>query len=249
MTHLEALDRVKKLLALAKSDNPNEAASAAAMAQKIIDRHKLDVASLEGDSGAPTEKVEDTSLDTSTSTWKLRLAGEIARANGCRLYYRPGQSIQLIGRASDAQTVRYLYQWLTKEIDRLTRQATRPISFMSEPVSGKTWANNFRLGCVETLGRRLSVEKEETKREAQAEAFAKEGEAGLARINQAIVRVADTAPLEAYAATLKLRSGSARRSAYDGGAREAGRRAGASISLGGSRGAMGAGARRMGSGS
>lgn len=237
MTHLEALDRVQKLLRLAKSDNPHEAATAAAMAQKIIDRHKLDVASFENED-SPVEKIEDTSLDNSTSTWKLRLAGVIAKANGCKLYYIPSRSIQLIGRQSDAQTVRYLYQWLSKEIDRLTREESQG--------KGKTWANNFRLGAVETLGHRLHIEKEETKREAQAEAFAKEGEAGLTKINQAIVKVADTTPLEKFAETLNLRKGSTRRSSYDDGAREAGRRAGASINLGSNNRAMGEGRRQLG---
>lgn len=48
MTNEEALERVKKLLQLAKSDNVHEAAAALALAQKVIDRHKIDAAALKG---------------------------------------------------------------------------------------------------------------------------------------------------------------------------------------------------------
>lgn len=240
MTHTEALDRVAKLLRLAKSDNPHEAASAAALAQKIIDRHNLDVAALNDASATPLEPVRDEMLDSKTSTWSMRLASALCDLNGCRIYYRPGQSVQMIGRASDTQTVRYLYQWLTREIDRLCARDGAGM--------GKTWRNNFRLGAVDAVTRRLREEKETTREEAKAEAFARDGEAGLARVGAAIVRVSDRAEVDAYASTLKLRGGSARSSTYDGGAREAGARAGGSIGLN-NRGAMGAGARRMGSGS
>ena len=41
--HGALLARVQKLLALASSQNVHEAASAAAMAQALIERHRLDV--------------------------------------------------------------------------------------------------------------------------------------------------------------------------------------------------------------
>lgn len=247
MTHQEALDRVQKLLRLAKSDNPHEAANAAAMAQKIIDRHKLDVASLEDT--ATVEPVRDETLDSKTSSWLIRLAGTLAALNNVQHYYRPRRketawrvgaegSIQLIGRASDVQTVRYLYQWLSKEIDRLCDRDGQG--------EGKTWRNNFRLGAVESVGRRLREEKEVTKKEAMADAFARDGEQGLLQVNSAIVRVADRSEVDAFAKSLKLRNVSSRTTYNDDG-REAGRRAGNSIGLS-NRGVTAAGARQLGRG-
>ena len=46
------LDRIKRLLRLAESSNVHEAASAAARAQELMSRHRIEAASLEADSTA-----------------------------------------------------------------------------------------------------------------------------------------------------------------------------------------------------
>lgn len=243
MTDNEALDRVRKLLSLAKSDNVHEAAAALALAQKIIARHKIDRAVFSAEPSAapaPSEKIEDMTLTDSTSTWRMRLASALAGQNACYLYYVPGQRVQIVGRRSDFETVKYMFEWLAKEIDRLAAAEVQG--------RGKTWSNNFRLGAVETLQRRLSMEKMQTEREAQAEAFARDGEAGLARINSALVLVKkdEGAAASWVKANLKMRRTSGPRSNYDPSARAAGRAAGGSISLS-SRGSLGSGSRRLGS--
>lgn len=56
MTFEEAVEKVRKLLALSKSYNPNEAALAAARAQEITTRYSIEAAIFEASSAGATGK-------------------------------------------------------------------------------------------------------------------------------------------------------------------------------------------------
>src|SRR5574340_1108320 len=94
MTHEEAIAKAVKLLKLAQSDNPNEAALAAARAQEIMDRYKLEGLSADYNSAAPAEPDEpivafgEPVEPKQGSEWVVRLILALARANQCRIYQR-----------------------------------------------------------------------------------------------------------------------------------------------------------------
>lgn len=234
------IDKVRKLLRLAESPNANEAASAAAKAQQLIDEHNLSAALLALDSGAaePDEDIEDFSakdapLDSQPlmHRWRSQLAGTIARANACRIYLRGGD-IALVGRPSDAETVRYLFAYLAREVERLCEKDGKGC--------GRTWRNNYRLGVVDTIMVKLRKEREHFAVEQRKLAAAEPNTQALVRVNQALAivekRSADTA--EWVKKNLKLYAGSSSYSRGDSGAREAGRKAGQSISINRSRGSL-----------
>lgn len=169
MNHAEALEKAKKLLRLSQSSNPHEAALAASRAQEIIDRFKIESISLELDdknaAQMPDEPIKDfraDPLDDSgrAETWKYRLASEIAKQNQCKLYSCRG--ICIIGRPSDATAVRYLFAWLSREIDRLANAHCAGY--------GRNYFNNFRIGAAETVARRLAEQKQSTLDTIRAEA-------------------------------------------------------------------------------
>ncbi len=249
MTHEEALQKVAKLLRLAKSDNVNEAAVAASMAQAIMERFKLQASDVDvnapngaraSTNGArpqdsePIQNFGHVPLDTQNSTWRIRLASTLAHANQCMLYLS-GKHLCLVGRASDVDTVRYLYSWLAPEIDRLT--------VLHGKGNGKTWCNNFRLGVCDAIAEKIHAQTETTRAEVRAEAFATGGESAIVRVNQSIERVkAQTAEVSRWAANnMKLGRGTARTHRSDFGAREAGRKVGQSIHLNSARGSLGSG--------
>jgi len=250
MTQAEVLDKVRKLLRLSTSSNPHEAANAAAKAQALIDAHHLSDAllSLSGEAPAqPEEPVEDMGRYGADAAlagaarrarWTVQLASDVARANGCRIYLMGG-AVHLVGRRSDAETVRYLYAYLAREIDRLALAAGRGL--------GRTWGNNFRLGAVESVGRRLREHKERSQREAREAA---PNAAALVLVNQALATIqARGASVQSWMDThmklRKSRGGSGGR--WDGSARAAGREAGNGIALGGGA-RLGSGSARLGSG-
>lgn len=140
MTHEEAIKKAVKLLRLAQSDNAHEAALAAARAQEIIERYKLTGVSADinvESAEEPDEPIhkftEPISEDRNhpTSTWKVRLALGIAAVNQCRIYYgsfHDGmKTMMIVGRASDAQTVRYLYDYLRRAGEEVNLASGRPL--------------------------------------------------------------------------------------------------------------------------
>ena len=201
------LDKVKKLLRLAeRTNNEGEAAAAAGAAQRLIERHRLDVASLDLSEAheAPVEAPEQTVLDGAEGrrnkcAWRGSLASGIARANACRVYWT-GPRLQIVGAPSDTATVRYLYAYLTREIDRLADTKS----------GGKAWVHAWRMGAVATVSQRLREARESVRREARAEAQASGGTGGAAivRVDAALARVdkAESA-VEAVMAAMKLRKG------------------------------------------
>lgn len=245
MTIDQAIDKARKLLALATSDNPNEAAQAAARAQEILDRHEITQAMLEvddedgeevenfADKGAPLESAG------SIATWKACLARSVSEANQCKVFTSRAtgkRTIEIIGRPSDVQKVRYLFAYLTHETDRLVKRDARGC--------GRTWANNYRHGVVDTLSKALKATRAKVAVDMRAAA---DNSLALVRIDNALAKLDErTAAVELYAkANLRLRMGSSS-SRGNKGARERGREAGKEIKIGGARGALGSGQRWVG---
>lgn len=238
MTHTEALEKAAKLLRLATSSNPHEAALAASRAQEIMDRFKLSADAVNGAGGEikTDEPIADFRHDpleraSKVDRWKSWLAMEIAKGNQCKVYLAGG--LCLIGRPSDVQTVRYLFSWMAREIERL---AARDCAGC-----GRTYWNNFRLGAVETVARRLRESAVKTVETVKAEAVAEGGESALVIVEKsAALMVKRALDVEIWTKQKypHMRRGSSSRSTYNGGARDAGRRAGGEVRIGGAQGAL-----------
>lgn len=244
------LDRVRKLLELASSDNVHESASATKQAQVLMSKHSISQAMLDigMDDDETAEAVEDDLLHRHSSrqmpSWKGRLGVVMCEVNQCKCYRRHGGALKIIGRPSDAATVRYLFSYVVREIDRLTNLEA---SYRGSP--GRTWCNNFRIGAVTEVNERLREAAKEAradmKRDADAGDSLGNGTA-LVRVNNAIAKLDDRKQAaDNFGKRIGLRARSGSRSRFDGNARNAGRKAGASINLNGSRGgSLGSGTRR-----
>ncbi len=233
MTHTEAIEKAVKLLRLAQSSNPHEAALAASRAQEIMDRFKLEGLSADFDPNTrPAEAIEDfraDPLDSSSSieSWRARLCHHVATSNECKVYILRtvnGSGFAIVGRASDAQTVRYLYSWLKQEVDRLACEHCAGL--------GRTYRNNFRIGYVETVVERLVESREATNEAVKSEATVA-GDLAVARVEKALaLREKMLADVDAWMNTrLNLRKRSSSRSTYNPNARIAGRIAGRDVRM------------------
>ena len=149
------LGRVRKLLALAESPNVHEAASAAALAQGLIDRHRLErwLNVQEEQQLDPIEDARDTPLDVARRqrTWKVVLATTLADANNCLAYtldLGAEKAIVLVGSGRDRAAVLELWTWLVKRIEWLsaTHGAGR----------NRKWHIAFRVGVVAAVAEQLS---------------------------------------------------------------------------------------------
>jgi len=179
------IEKIAKLLRLAESDNINEATTAAAQAQRLMDRHKIDAHSRLEDEVAPLEEdiIDcDDALDylRKRVAWKTHLSAVIADANQCYPYTRRA-SICLVGRPTDIQAVRYMYAYLVREVERLCDRDCKGC--------GRTYRNNYRLGAVQTLKRKFSQQRADTIREIKQETRGVAGDRALVRIDNAVAKM------------------------------------------------------------
>jgi hypothetical protein len=180
MTKEEAIEKVRKLLALSQSNNPHEAALAAQRAQEILNKYEIEQGMLDLSSDDPTDKeqiTQDGILGEPTqrmSAWKGVLSDALARANACRSYWhwlhtvnqtnwRPARIMRLkiVGRPSDVQKVQYMFSLLVAEVDRLTKRDCAG--------KGKTYSNNYRHGMVGAIAEKIHEAKQSARRAVYAE--------------------------------------------------------------------------------
>jgi hypothetical protein len=241
------LDRISKLLRLARNNpNINESAAAAAAAQRLMDDNNLSEAMLsnEGQSTEPVEDVIDFGArgaplgDGAFQRWHYTLASRLQKLHGCIVYKMAGR-LQIIGKPSDVESVRYLYGYLVSEIKRL-------VSIHGKGM-GRTWRNNYCLGAAEEVSRRLKEEHEKWRKDVRG--TASDG-AALMRIDRGLATLDQKQADVTAWQRQNLRLTNRRQSAinYDHMARELGRTHGANIRLGGSAGVLGAGRKQIGGG-
>ncbi len=250
MAEEKILDRVRKLLQLAQSDNVNEAANAAAQAQALMSKHAIETASLETPA-IKDEQIAEHEIQATEKTkkeaWKSSLSVALCEVNNLKYYNyrsRGGFKYMCIGRDSDVQIVRYMFAYLTSEIERLCKKAAA-----DNGSPGKTWCNNFKWGAASEINKRLRESHKNAiasmRREANAADTLGNG-VGLMRINNALMKLEGVkTSIELYGKNVvKLKAGTRSRHQLDREAREQGRQAGARIALDPARGgALGSGSR------
>lgn len=238
MTTENVIEKVRKLLALANGNaNVNEAAAAAARAEELLHSHKLSMAQVEASGGAAdADKVEWTSVDDSAGMrWRHNLLWALAVAFSCKAIRgtiratrtaRKTYRMNIVGKTADTQTVVYMYQYLQNEIDRIVKSSPECRG------RGGVYANNFRVGAVEEIERRLVAQRQ---RRAPVET-------GTALV----LRRDEKAVIAAFEARFPKRRNAPGTKVTMGDAVRAGRAAGASIGLGGGKGLGAAPARLTG---
>jgi hypothetical protein len=230
------IERVRKLLELAdtkRNTNINEAASAAAHAQALMSRHAIDTAML-STADAPEEVIETDILFASDkkhkSSWRGVLAVSLCEVNMCKAFW-DRSNLNIIGRASDASTTRYLFAYIVREVERLCRDAAA-----ERGSPGRTWCNNFKLAAVNEVGRRLhevhAATRSNMKREADASDTMGTGVA-LVLVNNALAKMDEhVSAVQLFSEkNFSLRPGGTFHYKVNSDGRDAGRRAGASIEL------------------
>jgi len=164
--------KVKKLLALAaRAGTPDEAGSAAAMAERLMLEHKLtevDLSDVADSLGTVSEEWLSGDIGKFTMmTWKQCLITGIARLNSCAALRYPDKRMKLIGRESDRRVVEYLACYLIREVERLALQDYERHGF-NATVRRWTWIQNFGLGAVSVILARMKEEKQTVTNQNQA---------------------------------------------------------------------------------
>ena len=108
MTKDQALQKIKKCLALGRSATEHEAAAAMRQAQKLMELFNLREQDV---SLADVNEVKVKASSTAANVWELRLVGLIAEAFGCETFG------QLSGKYNDAGTFVRARHWVFVGID------------------------------------------------------------------------------------------------------------------------------------
>ncbi len=233
-------DKIKKLLRLSKgAGTPEEAATAAARAQELIDKYNIDRAILDKKENAVEEPIKEFTINYGKkySTWKAELAYTLSKHNNLFQFRRGAQSI-IIGRESDFNSFLYMYNFLLKEIDNIYKKLSSGLGL------GKEYGQSFRLGVVDTLKRRL----QESRAEYRKKLMEQSDEAHREELSTALIKVdAQYSLAKQYAdEKFKLKYTSARN--YRGSGYDDGRSAGNFINLGNANRSINSGQKALGKG-
>lgn len=167
------IEKVQKLLALSKSSNANEAATAAALANKLIDQYRLSEADIHQESDDPLIEDSNTIYETGRIVpWKNNLVVALAKHYGCAIYnsltFPNGRKVshyKLIGRQSDIQITNYMFSWLTMECQRLSEQEAHG--------KGRVFVSSYCQGFVRGVIEQLNQSRKEAQSTATSSAIIK----------------------------------------------------------------------------
>lgn len=170
------IERVKRLRALSTSSNLNEAATAASIAEKLIQEHSLAEAELEISQGSQEKTHEDgiplTNWDQRQTVWHNILLTHLCKAYNCEgvlKFSKEGKvGYYAIGRPSDIDTMRYQYTFFVVELTRLAHLLAPDYLRRGE---GKRWHNSFYLGGVAAIGESLKKTRQEVRAQANSSAL------------------------------------------------------------------------------
>jgi len=160
------LSKIQKLLALATSDNANEAAIAASKAQELLIEYNLSEEDLENFNSTKHEKVIQVSMAGKNahrrSAWYDSLAYTVSKANLCTLLIS-GPNLIWIGKKTNIEVAQFIFENLVRDLSRICDSAWEIILAIQkldpkiEPVHGKTWKNNFYHGANQSISERLTA--------------------------------------------------------------------------------------------
>lgn len=171
------IERIRKLLALAKSANEHEAAVAMQRAQEMLAKYNLDMNDVL-QRGESVQFVCDNELVTESSNpWRRDLASNLARLFFCdysfnfikqsmpqrktRKYLRLDRH-SFYGLPHNVAVVKEMFKYLVDTVERLAREA-RKINR-----EGASYEKSFRHGCATRLIERISERYWASKEGAQA---------------------------------------------------------------------------------
>lgn len=79
------LSKIKKCMALARSDNPHEAAAALRQAKALMDKHGISASHITMSEIGESKMASTTMARDKPASWEMHLAGMVGKAFGCKM--------------------------------------------------------------------------------------------------------------------------------------------------------------------
>ncbi len=161
------LDRIRKVQGYLRSDNPNEAAVAAAKLSELLIKYNIELSDIPAEQRAADPFVNRTS-DTETNRlpeWRITLAVAVAKANLCTIVIS-GSHLQWMGRGSNVEVAQYIYETCATDLQRIADGLWYALRDMlkDDPsiklIHGRTWKADFLRGAADGVRAKLQEETE-----------------------------------------------------------------------------------------
>jgi hypothetical protein len=155
MTRDQALIKIKKCLALAKSQNPHEAAAAMRQAQKLMAEHNLDEQEI---SLADIAESTVAARSQGNNLWECALVNAVAAAFACRIFGKYFWSSTdargitkkrvwvFIGVGASAEVASYAYEVLSRQCTKARLEHVRKQPKTCKPITRTARGDQFALG-------------------------------------------------------------------------------------------------------
>lgn len=157
MTRDEAVQKIKKCLALAASDNPGEREAALRQAHKLMELHALDLGDVHA---AEAHAARVSAKCVTVPDWLTRLANACARAFGVRsVTWRAGRGSSLlsdfdfVGCGAGAELAAYAFEVLRRQLERERRRHVGGLSARCKPATKRRRGDEFAHGFVDGVER------------------------------------------------------------------------------------------------
>lgn len=130
--------KISKLLALSKSSNENEAATAMMKANALMEQYHLSEQSIK-------EYAQEVIENSRMESWKKILFGDIAWLYACSAVRDRRQGYQFVGEKIDSFLAKEMYTYLSDSINRLANSRRM----------GTKERNSYKLGLAANICRRI----------------------------------------------------------------------------------------------
>ncbi len=170
--------KIKKLLQLAdtnRNSNIEEAASAAAKAQALMEKHRIQKAMLNQVGHIAWRALEDKG---NPEEWKLFLISFLAKNNGCYVVrspdYETDNKIHVVGEEQDHETIQQLYTYLVNELNKLCIAELVRFHMEFGQYPNKEYTKSWYLGALTTIDTKLETARIQARNEALNKAWSLE---------------------------------------------------------------------------
>ena len=157
------VDKIRKLQALAAGSEGHEAASAAALARRLMAEHALSTADLTLSALLADDPLGDDALPITRASWTAQLAWALGRHTQVEVVRTTGRGLgvraQAWGHQSDLAVWRYLYEVAHREIQRSAAEWRRRYLAAYGVSPSRSAGTRFREGAVAGLDAKLQRQR------------------------------------------------------------------------------------------
>lgn len=152
----ELVERIRKLLSLAESDNENEATQAMAKAQELMAKHNIELKEVEN---KMSEVIEKATGEYTMKKWVFTLASVIAENFRCECFFRGWRTRKtvFIGFEEDVEIASLLYNATVNFIEKSSNKQYRKFKKLGMNTQGVK--QSYAMGFIKGLNRKFEEQK------------------------------------------------------------------------------------------